>query len=576
MAEFDYLIVGAGAAGCVVAARLSANPKVRVLLLEAGMDLLPGQEPASVRNPFPSASSNPDFGWKNLLAEVGPDVGNGRPVYTRLYSQGRVMGGSSTINGMMAQRGLPADYDEWERLGAEGWGWDSVLPYFNRLETDTDFRSPMHGNDGPIPIRRAPRSSWPPFGEAFAQEAQAAGYEFHEDMNAYFGDCVSAVPLSNTATDRISAANGYLTAEVRRRPNLTILTDTYAETLLLSGSTVTGVKATKNETSEIHRARETILCAGAIQSPALMLRSGIGPSESLRRVGIVAVVDRAGVGQNLNNHPGIHVAVHLPRSSKHDVSRTTCWATSILRYSSGVQDCPPGDMQIFSSSRTSWHPLGWRIGALTLLVYKPFSLGSVELKSADPNAAPLVRNRLLSDKRDLERMIDGLKRVASILASPRVRKVANEAFMPPGGRANKLNTPSFMNWLKSGVINLLFDVPFGGLRRFLLRRQLVDLETLIRDKAAREDLILKHSAAVHHVSGTCKMGGKEDPMAVVDSDGKVYGVANLRVADASIMPTVISANTHLPVLMIGEKISQSILDEIGKSDKLRPATAGKQ
>ncbi len=217
-------------------------------------------------------------------------------------------------------------------------------------------------------------------------------------------------------------------------------------------------------------------------------------------------------------------------------------------------------MQVFPTNRTSWHPLGWRIGALGVCLYKPFSAGTVELRSGDPAEEPEVKFRLLSDPRDFERIVDGLAMAARILRSKRVRAVTNEAFLPPGGQASALNRPSRLNWLKSAVISTLFDLPFG-LRRTLLARSLVDLDRLATDRTAREAVIRRVGAGVHHVSGTCRMGRAEDPAAVVDPACRVHGVTGLRVIDASIMPRVVSANTHLAVLMIGEKMAQALLDE---------------
>ena len=388
---------------------------------------------------------------------------------------------------------------------------------------------------------------------------EAEGYPFNPDFNGFFGDCVTTVPMNNTPSQRVSSAMGYLDPATRRRQNLTILPEMTVERLVWEGSDIAGVEARGAAGTRVFRSRETLVCAGAVHSPALLMRSGIGPRAHLEQRGVECRLDRPGVGANLYNHAIVHIAVHLPRTSIQERTLTS-WAFAMLRFSSGMHGAPGGDMQMFPTNRTSWHPLGWRIGALGVTLYKPYSTGTVRLRSGDTASEPEVKFKLLSDPRDFDRMVDGVQRAARIMLSDRVRAVANEAFLPPGGQANALNRPSKFNWLKSAVINLVFDLPFGA-RRALLAKSVLDLEVLARDSDACADIVRKVAAGVHHVSGTCRIGRSDDPAAVVDPQCRVYGVPGLRVIDASVMPTIVSANTHLAVLMIGEKVAQAMLDE---------------
>lgn len=557
-ASFDYLIVGGGTAGCVLAARLSEKPEHKVLLVEAGADYEPGREPASIRDPFPASYGDPAFSWPNLIAEIGADPGNQQPRFSRRYVQGRGIGGSSSIMGMMATRGLPADYDEWLRLGATGWGWEGVLPFFKRFENDLDFNGPLHSKHGPMPIRRNPRASWPPLCRAFAEVLEDRGYAFLADFNGQFADGVGAIPMNNLPDRRVSTAMAYLTAEVRRRPNLRISSNTTVETLVCRERRVVGVTLRSAAGLQTVNAHETIVCAGALHTPTILLRSGIGSGAALHSLGIDVVADLPGVGQNLQNHPAINLGMDLRPHARQAISQRT-WSFSALRFSSNHPECPPCDMQMNPMNKTSWHPLGRRIGVVGVSVYKSFSRGEVSLKAADPQVPPSIKMNLLADRRDFDRLVGGMRMMLSLLADPRIVGLRNEVFVPPGGHANALNRPSPSNWLKASLIKQLFG--FGAMRRRALKALLLEPAKLLSDAQALEQLVRRTAAPVHHVCGTCKIGPRSDPSSVLDPSLRVYGVEGLRVADAAIMPTIVAANTHLPVVMIAEKAADLILSD---------------
>lgn len=554
---FDYLIVGGGTSGCVLAARLSSRPEINVLLIEAGSDFAPGREPASIRDPFPTSYGDPRFAWPGLMAEIGADPGNQQSRFSRRYVQGRCLGGSSNLMGMIAVRGLPADYDEWRDAGATGWGWDDVLPCFKRCERDLDFNGPLHGGEGPIPIRRNPRALWPPFCSAFAESLQERGFQFLPDLNGQFEDGISAMPMSNLPDRRVSTAMGYLDAQVRRRPNLHIVANATVETLLCRGRRVVGANVhTPNGRLAVH-AHQTVLCAGALHSPAILMRSGIGPGESLRELGIDVVADLPGVGSNLQNHPTVALAVDLSSHAwQSSVIRTLSF--SVLRYSSNHHGCPPGDMLMAPTNKTAWHPLGRRIGHVGIGVYKAFSRGEVSLRAADPHVTPSVKMNLLSDSRDFERLVDGVRLALSVLTDSKVASLWNDVFLPPGGHAGRLNRPSFSNWLQSLTIRQMFGLS-GALRRRILKKSLLDPAALLANSEDLRDLVRRAAAPAHHVCGTCKIGRAEDRIAVVDPNLRVHQMDGLRVADASIMPTIVCANTHMPVIMIAERAAELIL-----------------
>ncbi|MGE3928147.1 MAG: GMC oxidoreductase, partial [Lautropia sp.] len=291
----------------------------------------------------------------------------------------------------------------------------------------------------------------------------------------------------------------------------------------------------------------------------LLMRSGIGDAADLQRAGIPVVAHVPGVGRNLHNHLMILVATHLPRRAVQS-SAAASWAFTVLRYSSGLAGCPPGDMQIFPINRTAWHALGRRIGAIGLCLYKPFATGEVRLNGASPSATPVIRFNMLADPRDTERMVDGLGRVMELFADPGVAATRNEVFLPDKALAGRMATPTLFNRLRTALISGVFDSS-AGVRRRLLGDSVVNPAALAADRDRLLAIVRAVTAHVHHVCGTCRIGASDDPLAVVDSRCRVRGVDGLRVVDASVMPSNVSANTHLAVMMIGEKAASMILED---------------
>jgi choline dehydrogenase-like flavoprotein len=489
-AVFDVVVVGGGAAGCVVAARVAGSGSRSVLLVEAGPDLR-ANTPELVRDGW-HMTREFDWGYSSEPDEFG---------VVQKVRRVKMLGGTSAIT-RFAVRGSPADYEEWVALGNPGWGFQNLLPYFKRLETDLDYGGqPWHGVSGPIPIGRYRDHEPTDIHAAGLRALEATGFPIIDDHNRPRALGAGPMPMSSRDGIRVSTAGGYLPSG-RTLENLTIRSDVEVSHVVLEGTRAAGVSLADGTQID---AACVVLCAGTYGSPAILMRSGIGPAEHLRAVGVPVKLDLPGVGANLADHPG----VDLDCGYRGPARETPLLHTIATFHSSGTNTSAPPDLMFWLSDPVPpEEPEQFTIGVVLL---KPRSTGTVRLRSADPSDAPLIDLPHLTEHQDMDRLVEGYRRAREVASRPEIRRLC-EGQLPPE----------------------------------------------IRDDGELRRMIQQSAYSIPHVVGTCSMGSSADEAAVVDASGRVYGAERLYVVDASIMPRVPSGFTHLPTIAIAEKLAENV------------------